>query len=150
MKKFTLIVMTALVALSSVTAHAAGKWQIAWQGGTTEAFVDNKEGYDLNLYCNPDRFDTGIILTAPGVNLSSSADNYTLLFTLGNRSFQMVNPTTNVGASNWQAFWDTVATTNAKTLVVSIDGNPKAGSVVFSIDGLKSVLKNELAKGCFR
>lgn len=152
MKKILIASLVALSSLISVAAHAGQTWTDSYQQGTLEFYVQNSKGESLAMDCRDtgDNFpDQSLSFTdATGRSLSSKDDRFTMVFKLDGDEYQMISPYSNVGMSNWSAFFAAVKKSNAKTVTFYFDGHQNLATT-FPMAGLKALAKEYKNAGCF-
>lgn len=153
MKKSIITTLFVLAATFSTTAIANQQWTDSYQQDTSELYVQNAAGASIAIDCTdhgdgfPDKLIT--ITDGKGGSLDSDNDTVTILFRLNGSEYQMINPNSRVGMSNWSAFFAAASKLPAgKTLVVTTDKQPKAG-IVFPTDNLKALVKSYAKGNCF-
>lgn len=153
MKKFiaaTLVVLSSFVSFASLAT--VNLWTESYQQGTLEFYTESTDGYSLAFSCRDigDSWpEQALFLTdTKGQSLSSTDDRYTMVIEMAGQSYQMISPSSNVGSSNWQAFFSDVKKTKAKSIKFYVQDHPK-DFVVFSTKGLKKLMAQNSGIKCF-
>lgn len=153
MKKTIVSALIALASISSFAANATQKWTDSYQQGTLEFYVENQQGIYLAFDCKdndtkwPDQSFTIASRNERGVSSNDQAGP-TLIIQMGKETYQMTDPSSAAGASNWQAFFDDVKKTKEKTLKVYAEGAPN-NFRVFTTADLASLANKYKGTGCF-
>lgn len=148
MKKSIRNALIATALLTTASMASAAQWQQDYSQGIQEYFITNAAGATLTFTCDEGGMHEGdkdVILTTAAQKIYSAANNnITFNASVDGKKIQLLDPTSMVGMSNWDAFWKMVIETKSTSFTV-VMGKEK---YAFPLTGVKAILADPSAKGC--